>query len=157
MLLRNFKNWQSAKIWRYTVFSHPCSWTLQFLALPITGNVRYGSQKSSCFSVKQRSCNGKFAFRFRARFILHIPVLIFAAWAKLFFARATVKKTVKRTFYVRKAGARKLLISKAPYFSTSTMGKLSSDNLEAVTKRRNKSKLARYFKLFAKVPKLHNR
>ena len=64
------------------------------------------------FSVKQRLCNKNFAFRFRARFVLHISVFIFAVWAKLFYARGTVKKTVKRTLYVRKAGARKLLISK---------------------------------------------
>ena len=45
-------------------------------------------------------------------FYIIIPVFIFAAWAKLFYARGTVKKTVKRTLYVCKAGARKLLISK---------------------------------------------
>ena len=84
------------------------------------------------------------------------------------------KKTVKRTLYVRKAGARKLLISKelpisnkgdgveqlrqAPYFSTSTTAKISSDHFEAAAKRRNKSELARDLKVFAKVQtKLHNR
>ena len=83
----------------------------------------------------------------------------FYAWAKLFYARATVKKPpVKRMLYVHKAGARKLLISKelpiskntdgvlrlrqAPYFS---MGKLSSDHFEAATKQRIKSELARDF------------
>ena len=45
-------------------------------------------------------------FRFRARSVLHIS-FIFAAWAELFYARGTVKKTVKRTLYVHKAGARK--------------------------------------------------
>ena len=66
------------------------------------------------FSVKQLSCNRNFTFHFRAHFVLHISVFIFAAWAKLFYARGTVKKkeTVKRTLYVCKAGARKLLISK---------------------------------------------
>ena len=45
----------------------------------------------------------------------------------------------------------------APYFSTSTTGKLSSDHFEAATKRRNKSELARDFNVFAKVQtKLHN-
>ena len=68
--------------------------------------------KKFLFSVEQRSCNGNFAFRFRACFILHISVFIFAAWAKLFYARAMVKKPVKRMLYVRKAGARKLFISK---------------------------------------------
>ena len=38
--------------------------------------------KKSPFSVNQRPCNGNFAFRFRARSILHISVFIFAAWAK---------------------------------------------------------------------------
>ena len=36
------------------------------------------------FFIKQRLCNGNFAFRFRARSVLHITVFIFAAWAKLF-------------------------------------------------------------------------
>ena len=36
------------------------------------------------FFIKQRPCNGNFAFRFRARSVLHITVFIFAAWAKLF-------------------------------------------------------------------------
>ena len=63
------------------------------------------------FSVK-RLCNENFAFRFRAHSVLHISVFIFAAWAKLFYTRGTVKKKVKRTLYVRKGGARKLLISK---------------------------------------------
>ena len=36
------------------------------------------------FFVKQRPCNEKFAFRFRACSVLHITVFIFAAWAKLF-------------------------------------------------------------------------
>ena len=51
--------------------------------------------KSTRFFVKQRPCNGNFAFRFRARSILHITVFIFAAWAKLFYARGTVKKLRK--------------------------------------------------------------
>ena len=84
------------------------------------------------------------------------------------------EKTMKITLYVHRAGARKLLISKelpiskngdgvyqprqAPYFSTSTTGKLSSDHFEAAAKRRNKSELARDLKVFAKVQtKLHNR
>ena len=45
-------------------------------------------------------------FRFCARSVLHNSVFIFAAWAKLFYACAAVKT------YVRKAGARKLLIYK---------------------------------------------
>ena len=52
------------------------------------------------FSVKQRPCKGNFAFRFCARSVVHISVFIFAACAKLFYARGTVKKTVKRTLYV---------------------------------------------------------
>ena len=36
------------------------------------------------FFVKQRPCNENFAFRFRARSVLHITVFIFAVWAKLF-------------------------------------------------------------------------
>ena len=44
------------------------------------------------FSVKQQSCNRNFAFHFRAHFVLHISVFIFAAWAKLFYVRATEKK-----------------------------------------------------------------
>ena len=44
------------------------------------------------FFVKQRPCNGNFAFRFCARSVLHISVFIFAVWAKLFYAHGTVKK-----------------------------------------------------------------
>ena len=71
----------------------------------------YGmGRKKYPFFVKQQPCNGNFAFRVRS--VLHISVFIFAAWAKLFYARKTVKKKVKRMLYVLKAGARKLLISK---------------------------------------------
>ena len=67
----------------------------------------YGmGHKKYPFFVKQRPCNKNFAFRVRS--VLRISVFIFAAWAKLFYAR----KTVKRMLYVLKAGARKLLISK---------------------------------------------
>ena len=65
--------------------------------------------KKYTFFVKQRPCNGNFVLRFRARSVLHISVFIFAAWAKLFYVRGTVKETVKRTLYVHKAEARKLL------------------------------------------------
>ena len=68
--------------------------------------------KKYTFFVKQRPCNGNFALRFRARSVLHISVFIFAAWTKLFYVRGTVKETVKRTLYVHKAEARKLLIGK---------------------------------------------
>ena len=64
------------------------------------------------FFCKTTTVQRNFAFRFRTRSVLHISVFIFAAWAKLFYARGMVKKTVKRTLYVRKAGTRKLLISK---------------------------------------------
>ena len=50
-----------------------------------------GHKKVPVF-VRQRPCNGNFAFRFRARSILHISVCFFAVGAKLFYARGTVKK-----------------------------------------------------------------
>ena len=53
------------------------------------------------FSVKQLSCNRNVAFRFHARFILHISVFTFAVWAKLFYARATVKNGGKNVVHVR--------------------------------------------------------
>ena len=60
----------------------------------IFGHMTYGmGHKKFPFSVKQRLCNGIFEFRFRARSIVHISVFIFAAWAKLFYTRGTVKKT----------------------------------------------------------------
>ena len=40
----------------------------------------------------KRLCNRNFAFRFRACSVVHISVFIFAAWAKVFYARGTVKK-----------------------------------------------------------------
>ena len=46
---------------------------------------RYGmGHKKVPVFIKQRPCNGNFAFRFRARSVLHITVFIFDAWAKLF-------------------------------------------------------------------------
>ena len=51
----------------------------------MAGCTTYGmGHKKVPFFVKQRPCNGNFAFRFRARSVLHITVFIFAAWAKLF-------------------------------------------------------------------------
>ena len=69
------------------------------------------------FSLKQQPCNGNFAFRFRACSILHnYSCVYFCCVGKIILrtwnGEQTVKKTVKRTLYVLKAGARKLLISK---------------------------------------------
>ena len=50
------------------------------------------------FFVKQRPCNRNFAFRFRARSVLHF---FFAACAKLFYARGTVKKRKECCTYVK--------------------------------------------------------
>ena len=62
------------------------------------------------FSVQQRSCNGNFAFRFCARFILHISVFIFSCVDKIILRMCNSEKMVKRTLYARKAGA--VLLSK---------------------------------------------